>query len=382
VLLSDLGAEVIKIESTKPDAMDFNRSIGRKIETDSGEQVVSPYFSYFNRNKKSVVLDLKKREGVMVLKDLVKISDVFLENFSSGVMERLGLSYEELRKINPELIYCSISGYGRSGPKRDAKGFDVIIQAESGIMSVNGPPNHPSFVNFSITDYLAGLNATVSILAALRYLEKGEGGQYIDISLLDSAIGVLDCAVEYYTYLQDGGRHGLLLAGGRAAYGKFACKNGEVAIAAGLSDGLWRRFCSLIRKEEYIGDPRTRSVQARNSNIEFVNQIVDNWTRERLSQEVVQACDAAGIPVSQVNNIRQVLNHPQLRSREMFVKVFHPILKREVETVGSALRMSKTPGRVQSRYPELGEHTEQVLRSLLNMTTQEVTLLRTAGVLQ
>jgi crotonobetainyl-CoA:carnitine CoA-transferase CaiB-like acyl-CoA transferase len=383
MLLSDLGAECIKIESTLRGVGDYQRR-----DTPEGK-IPSTMFTYFHRNKKSIVVNLKTEKGIEIVKDLVKTADVFLENFSPGAMDRLGLGYEALKEVNPKIIYASISGFGHTGPDKAQRGFDILAQARSGLMQMSGilaGSKEPVRAGSSFGDYFAGLHGAIAILAALRHKEQTGIGQRIDIALLDSLLSVLDDAVvmppppdalELYAHSTSMGRTRL------KGYGINKCKDGYI-VSGILTEANWANFWRAIERNDLLTDPRTQGRAAREQNVDFINSLMQEWLLSKNAKDAVKALVDARVPAAVVNTMNMVPDDPQIRARDMLVKTYHGALKREVEQVGSALKLSETPTteRAKGRYPELGEHTDEVLEGILRFSKEEIAQLKEDKVLQ
>lgn len=350
-ILADMGAEVIKVE--QPGTGDNARD---NLPMKDGE---STYFMNFNRSKKGITLDLKKGKDIFL--KMVEKADVILENFRPGVMEKLGYSYEELRKINPGIIYASVSGFGQYGPYKNRAGYDPLAQAMSGIMSITGyPDGAPVRAGASIADILAGQNAAIGILAALHHREQTGEGQMIDISLIDSAIVSLSSVSQ--VYLTDHSkipeRRGNGYVAG-APGGAYKCLDGYVVFLA-LGEKAWLKLTSIMEKEDLREDERFKTNVDRVENYKVLDQIVDEWTANKKVDEVVQLLLNAGLPAGPILDMDQVYNDPHVREREMFTTIQHPIVG-EVEITNQGIKMSKTSPFVRRSSPLLGEHNLEVL---------------------
>ncbi|MDH3944468.1 MAG: CoA transferase [Anaerolineae bacterium] len=364
MLLGDYGAEVIKIEARERG--DDTRQWGPPwVEGESA------YFQSVNRNKKSLTLDLKSEAGREVLIDLVKESDVLIENFKVGTMKRLGLSYEELREVNPALIYCSISGYGQDGPYRDRPGYDFVIQAEGGIMSITGPAEgEPHKVGVAIVDITAGLFASSAILAALHHRERTGEGQYIDIALLDSQVAWLANVAQNYLASGEvpkryGNAHPNIVP-----YEVFPTLDGHVAVGIG-NDRQYECFCRVAGCEELWEDARFQSNPGRvEHRIELILELRKVFSQKG-SAEWLDLLKTEKIPSAPINSIDEVLNDPQVRSREMVQSVRHEKIG-EIKLVGPVAKLSKTPAKIQAAPPTLGEHNGHVLSDLLGYSKERI----------
>jgi len=372
MLLGDLGAEVIKVE--RPGTGDDTRAWGPPFA--GGE---SAYYVCANRNKKSITVNLKSPTGQHIIRRLAGVSDVLVENFKVGELAQLGLGYDQLAALNPQVVYCSITGYGQTGPDSDLPGYDFIIQGRGGVMSITGESRgEPMKVGVAIVDITAGLFAANAIQAALLARVRTGRGQAIDISLLDAQVAWLANVAS--NYLVSGQRPGRF---GNAhptivPYQSFRARDGFFCLAVG-NDGQWHKLCHLLGRPELADDPRFATnparVQHRGVLIPllqemFVTQDIDFWLRE---------IAAAGVPCGPVQTIDQVFADPQVVARDMLWTVPHPSAG-EIRLAGSPLKLSETPVSYQMHPPLLGEHTEEVLTSLLGYTSEEVTQLHGEGV--
>lgn len=352
MILGDLGAEVIKVESPQGDE---TRSWGPPFKNE-----VSAYYLCANRNKKSVTIDLKSEEGIYAVKELVKEADVIINNFKTGTMERFGLGYETLKEINPKLVFCSITGFGETGPYKDMPGYDFIIQAMSGLMSITGTEESgPQKLGIAIVDVITGLYAVIGIQAALIERSRSNEGQKIDLSLYDSAVSTLvNIGSNYLMSRVIPGRLGNAHAN-IVPYQTFVTKNGEMVIAVG-NDHQFARLCEIMGVPELAEDPKFKTNPDRVKNRSelipqlqtiFLTKETDYWKEQ---------CDANSIPCGPINNLEQVYNDPQLRARDMFIKAEHPTAG-EIEMIGSPLKLSRTPVTTRLHPPNKGEHNDEIL---------------------
>ena len=378
MLLADLGATVIKVES--PERGRERVSLGIKRTRDGVEERV-PAAQYRDRNKLGVTLELKTAAGVELFKDLVRRSDVVTENFSVGTMDRLGLGYDALKAVNPAIIYASVTAFGLNGPYAPQRGYDMLAQAISGYMSITGERGGPPMRSGqSISDYYAGMLCAFSIVSALHYRQRTGRGQRIDMALLDSLVIALDNLGERYTV---GGeiltRAGNVSFGGSAT-GIYPTIDGHVAVAAAASNAVWARFCTIIGRGDLATDPRFAAAAARRDRRDEIAGIIAAWTGTRTKTEVVSTLSAAGVPAAPVNNVAEMVADPQIHAREMFVEVEHPTYGR-LKTTGTPLKMSETPGRVRRLAPMPGEHNEDVFVGMLGRSKADLERWRADGVI-
>ena len=373
MLLSDYGAEVIKVE--QPGSGDGTRQWGPPWVNKE-----SAYFLSVNRNKKSITLNLKSEEGQKILKELVLSADVLIENFKRGTMERLGLDYESLAQENRKLIYCSITGYGQTGPYKDRAGYDFMIQAQGGIMSINGPVDgDPHKVGVAIVDVTAGLFASNAILAALHHRQNTGEGQYIDVALLDSQVGWLaNVAQNYFATGQAPQRFGNAHAN-IVPYETMPTADQPIAVAVG-ADGQYKKLCTVADRLDLWADERFQTNAGRVMHrIELVAKLQEMF-QKRPSHEWIDLLVAAKIPVAPINDIPTILADPQVAAREMVQEVEHETAG-TIQLLGPVAKLSKTPAKIESAPPTLGHHTEEVLANILGYSSEQIDSLRAKKVI-
>ena len=371
MLLGDLGAEVIKIE--QPGTGDESRNFG-PFKND-----FSLYFMSVNRGKKSLTLNLKSPRGIELFLELVKGSDILVENFRPGTMQKLGLDYESLKSHCPSLIYAACSGFGQTGPDANRGAYDMIIQGLGGIISITGEPGRPPVrVGTSISDLTAAMFTTIGILSALHHRHLTGEGQFVDVAMLDGMVAILENAVVRYMLTGDipqplGARHPAI-----TPFEAFESADGHVIIAIG-NDGLWAKFCEHVNRPDLITDERFRTNALRTTNHAELFPILSELMRQRTTAEWMQALDAIGVPCGPINTIDKVVTHPQVLSREMISIVEHEVTG-SVQIPGLPIKLSKTPGQVDTPAPILGEHTDEILTELLGIEVTEVERLKRDGV--
>ena len=378
-LLADLGAEVVKIE--RPGTGDETRGWGPPWLTTPGgaETPESAYFACANRGKKSVTVDLARPEGQAIVRRLAERSDVLLENFKVGTLSRFGLGWEDLSALNPRLVYCSITGFGQWGPYKDRPGYDFMVQAMGGLMSVTGEADgEPMKAGVAMTDILTGMYAATAVLAALAHRERSGVGQRVDLALLDVQVAALANLAESYLVT---GRVPARLGNAHASivpYQAFATRDGHVVVAVG-NDGQFARLCELAGRAELAADPRFATNAARVENRAALVPILQALLAGRPTQDWVSALEVADVPCGPINDLGQVFADPQVRARGLRVEVPHP-LAGTVPVVASPMRLSEAPVR-HGTPPLLGEHTREVLGDVLGMGESEIEALRRDGVI-
>ncbi|MFC4247422.1 CaiB/BaiF CoA transferase family protein [Natribaculum luteum] len=373
--LGDLGAEVIKVE--RPDGGDQTRAWHPPTYGDSDE---SAYYVSVNRNKRSMTLDLSTDEGREVFRQLAAEADVLVENFRVGKMEEWRLDFETLSADNPGLIYCSLSGYGEWGPHSDRPAYDIIMQAEGGLMSITGEEDGPPVrVGVAIADIGAGMYATQAILSALLYRELGDGtGQKIDVSLLDGQVAWMSYMASYYFATGDppgrmGSKHPTI-----APYQAVPTADGYVVVAV-ASEHIWPQFCAALEREDLVDDDRFATNADRVENRAELDAILESELSDRSTADVLERFDAHDVPASDVKDMEDVFENPQVRARGMHETVEHPSAG-AIEMAGSPMHFSHTTTTVDQHPPELGEHTHEILAEV-GYTEAEIGELENDGVI-
>ena len=368
VLLADLGADVIKVE--EPGKGDPFRGWGEKLYASN--------FRSLNRNKKSLTLDIRKEQGRDALLMLLDKADVFIENFRPGTMEKRDLGYEQIQKRNPKIVYCSISGFGRTGPYRDLPGYDTVGQAMSGLLSLLTDPGEPKGMGISFSDHLTGMFACYGILAALMNRTISGAGQHVETSLLRSSVAFI--AENAARFFEDG-----VVA--RRAHrthhaGVFAFEDRSAkAFVLHLSspDKFWHGLFEVVGKQEWASDPRFRNRKSRIENYEFLSTALKEIFRQGDRDDWLQRLRAKDVPCAPLNTLDEVFQDPQVRAYGFPVQVEHPQMGK-VQMVGSAIELSRTPPEIKTAPPMLGEHTDQILGEL-GFDPDAIRRLREAGVL-
>jgi crotonobetainyl-CoA:carnitine CoA-transferase CaiB-like acyl-CoA transferase len=383
-ILADLGAEVIKIE--RPGSGDDTRGWGPPyLKDEEGRDTrEAAYFLAANRNKKSVTVNVSTPEGQEVIRQLAAQSDVFIENYKVGDMARYHLSYDDLKKINPRLIYCSITGFGQDGPLSGLAGYDFIIQGMGGLMSITGerddlPGGGPQKLGVAFADLMTGVYSAIAILAAIAYRHTSGEGQYIDMALLDVQVATMaNMNMNYLTSGKIPKRQGNAHAN-IVPYQVFRCKDGYMVLAVG-NDSQFVKFCEIIGRPELAQDERFIKNADRVRNRETLIPILQARLIERNVEEWVGPLESSGVPAGPINNIAQTFEHPQVKHRKMKIELPHP-LSGVVPLVANPIRFSKTPVSYRAAPPMLGQHTQDVLSTLAGMSEAEIQALSDKGVI-
>ncbi len=371
MLLADMGARVIKIE--QPGRGDDTRAWGPPFVGDE-----SAYFLSINRNKESLTLDLKNADGRGILERLLDRADVLVENFRPGTLERLGFGYETVSKRWPRVIYCSISGFGQTGPRRDQPGYDAVIQAEAGLMSITGEADGPPLrLGVAIADIVTGMFAAQGVTLALLARARTGAGQHVDVGMLDATAALLTYqAANYFATGRAperlGNRHPTIVP-----YETFAASDGDFVLAVG-NDELWKRFCRVADLEEVAADPRFVTNRARAQHYQELRRLLVKTLLTRSKADWIAALNAEGVPCGAVRDVAETLSDPQIVARNMIEAVEHATLG-EVQTLGIPIKLSSTPGAVRTAPPTLGQHTDQILQNEIGLSDAEIATLRAAG---
>lgn len=380
--LADLGAEVVKVE--RPGAGDDTRQWGPPfLPGPDGEATAeSAYFLAANRGKKSITLDISGDRGREVARALAARSDVLIENFKVGGLARRGLDYASLRPLNPGLVYCSITGFGQTGPYAARGGYDFMIQAMGGLMSLTGerddrPGGGPQKAGLAVSDLFCGMYATVAILAALAHRDRTGEGQHIDLALLDSTVAMLSTmASNYFATGAAPGRMGNAHPN-VAPYQLYPTADGHIVVAVG-NDGQFARLCAAVGRPELADDPRFAGNAARLAHRDALNAALEAALAARPGADWLALLAERGVPAAPVNDVAQAFADPQVRHRGVKVELPHASGAAAAHA-GSPLRLSRTPVRYTASAPTLGQHTDEVLREVLGLPPGEIAALRAAG---
>jgi formyl-CoA transferase len=378
-VLADLGAEVIKVER-RGTGDDTRAWAPPYLKDEAGNDTSeAAYFLSCNRGKKSVTVDIATPEGQDIVRRLAQRSDVVLENYKVGDLDRYGLGYQRLRELNPGVVYCSITGFGQTGPWSHRAGYDFIVQGLCGLMSITGeredvPGGGPQKVGIAVTDVLTGLYAAVGVLAALAHRERTGEGQCVDMALLDVGVGIMSNMVLNYFASGEvpkrwGNAHPNIVP-----YQTFACSDGHLIVGAG-NDGQFRKLCEAAGQPELPQDPRFATNEARVNNRGALLTILDDIFKRDDRAGWVRRLEAVGVPCGPINDVAEVFENPQVKAREMKLELPHP-LAGKVPLVRNPIRLSGTPLEYETPPPTLGQHTDEVLSSILGASADELKRLR------
>ncbi len=372
MILSDLGATVVKVE--RPEGGDDSRSYT------PFQNGVSAYFMSINRGKRSITLNLKDPKAKDLLLPLIRKADILVENFKPGVMERFGLGYDEVSRINPKIIYASGSGYGHWGPYSQKPSYDIIIQGMSGMMSITGEDeDHPIKVGSSIADISTGMFMCIGILAALNRRSVSGKGEHVDLAMLDCMVALLENAVARYVTTGEipkpiGNNHPSI-----APFFTAETRDGKINIGVG-NEVLWKRFCGVIGQKELTEDPRFLTNKDRVKHWDQLRPLLEDQIRIKSSKEWLGVFEQAGIPAGPIQNMAQVVQDPQIVARDMMVELIHPTAG-NFTVPGSPLKFRNHPAKVEQPAPDLGQHTEEIYQQLCGCSLDEIQTLRAQGVI-
>ena len=382
--LADLGADVIKIE--RPGAGDDTRAWGPPYakDFDGNDTTEAAYYLAANRGKRSVTVDIASSEGQALVRELAAHADVVLENFKVGHLARYGLDYLSLKAIKPDLVYCSVTGFGQDGPYAHRAGYDFLIQGMGGFMSITGerddlPGGGPQKAGVAIVDLMTGMYATVAVLAALTHRDRTGEGQHIDMALLDVQVAMLaNMASNYHTSGKPPARWGNAHAN-IVPYQTFACADGHIIVATG-NDGQYRKFVDAGGCGELASDPRFATNPLRVQNRAALVPLLEQMVKRRTKGEWIASLEAVGVPCGPINDIGEVFANPQVIARGIAIDVPHPSAGK-VTLVRSPMKLSGTPVSTGKPPPLLGQHTDEVLREVLGRSDDDIAALRAKGVL-
>ena len=380
-LLGDLGAEIIKVE--RPGSGDDTRGFAPPFLKDENDEEtdLSAYYCGANRNKKSITINLSEKDGQGLVKKMLKDCDILVENFKTGTLKKYGLSYDDLKEEFPRLIFCSITGFGQTGPYALRPGYDGLIQAMGGVMGLTGDPDgEPMKVGVPIGDLMAGMFASVGILAAVKHQVETGKGQFIDIGMLDTHVAWL--ANQGMNYLSTdknpqrlGNQHPNIVP-----YQVMPTSDGYIVLSIG-NDPTFERFCKLANEENLLEDERFKTNASRVSNREYVTEVLNNVTKKRDSETWLKDLEKAKIGCGPINNLSEVFKDPHVLSREMIIEIKHSKTgKKPLKLIANPIKMTETPVSYRHPPPLLGEHTDEILTQHLKLSVEDIKNLKDKGI--
>ena len=380
-ILGDLGANIIKVE--RPITGDDSRNLGPPyLDSNAKDPKESAYYLSVNRNKHSVTIDLTKKKGQVLAKKIIKKCDVLVENFRAGNLKQYGLDYESIKKINPKIIYCSITGFGQNGPYASRGGYDYLVQAMGGIMSITGEKKGlPTKIGVGVSDIITGLYATISILSALRFRDQTSLGQHLDISLLDSQVSWLSYVAQSYLISGNipdriGNDHPSIVP-----YQTVKAKDGLMVLAI-ANDRQFKNFCEFSGLYDLCENSKFKSNSSRVKNRKELNKIIGKTILKKTITEWVQGLTKINVPCGPINNIKQVFDDPQVKSRKMKINMKHKKSKTgKINIVGSPMNFSVSKIRYKKTPPTLGEDTKKFLNTFLKISIPEIKKLKDEGII-
>ena len=375
-VLGDLGANIIKVE--RPKSGDDSRNLGPPyLDSNLENPQESAYYLSVNRNKNSVTIDLTSKEGQILAKKLIKKCDVVVENFRAGNLKQYGLDYKSLKKLKPNLIYCSITGFGQTGPYSSRGGYDYLVQALGGIMSITGlEKGDPTKIGVGVSDIITGLYSTIAILSALRFRDTTSKGQHIDISLLDSQVSWLSYVAQSYLTskkipIRLGNEHPSIVP-----YQTMKAKDGLMVLAI-ANDNQFKKFCIFAKLTDLYLDKKFKTNSSRVNNRVELNIILEKVLKKKTIKEWVNGLIKLNVPCGPINNIKQVFDDPQVKSRKMKISMSHKKMKnKKINLVGSPLNFSESPVKYKKTPPTLGEDTDKILKEFLKLNSSDLKRLK------
>jgi crotonobetainyl-CoA:carnitine CoA-transferase CaiB-like acyl-CoA transferase len=381
-ILGDLGADIIKIE--KPGSGDDTRLWGPPFLKDKNgvDSTESAYYLSANRNKKSLAVDISTKDGQALIHKLLEQSDVLIENFKTGGLHKYGLSYAQLKVKYPRLVYCSITGFGQTGPMAHEPGYDFIAQGMGGLMASTGEPQGtPMKAGVALSDIMTGLNAAIGILAALRHRDETGQGQHVDVALLDCTVSAMSNLAQYYLTADKpaarfGNAHSTIVP-----YQTFKTQDGHMIVAVG-NNKQFVHFAEVLGHAEWAQDPRFAKNQERVVNREALIPLIEKIVSQKPTQHWLDTLHKVGVPCGPVNTMDQVFAMNQIQAREMQITMDHAISAQPIKLVGSPIKLSATPASYEHAPPVLGQHTQDILKNKLGLQEAEIERLEKAGIIQ
>lgn len=369
MLLADLGADVIKVEA-----------VGRGDDTRNFLPIkdgVSGYYNYLNRNKRSITLNLKSEEGRKIVHELAEWADIVIENFSAGTADKLGIGYEDIKKVNPEVIYASLSGFGQYGPYKNKLAFDAVAQAMAGLTSVSGPPDKATKVTPALSDAITGIHMAFAIMVAAYYKNNTGKGQFVDVAMFDTVFSVLEGSVVMRTMMGVNPKRLGNASEIAVPYDVYPAKDGDIVIAC-ANDATFNRLAVLIGREDMLTDERYYTNPVRAKHRKDVDDAVANWTKEHTVADIEALFNENRVPVAPIKTMGDLVDDPHIAAREMLIEHEDPIIGK-VKYPGNPIKLKDTPPTYARRAPQLGEHTTEVLSTVLGYSQEAIDALKESG---
>ncbi len=369
MLLADLGAEVIKVE-----AMNVGDQTRNFAPIKDG---ISGYFNYLNRNKRSITLNLKSPEGrqaALDLLDLAKWADVVIENFSAGTIGKLGLGYEDIKKVNPNVVFASLSGFGQYGPYKERLAYDAVAQAMGGLTALSGPPEKSVKVTPAISDAITGIHMAFGVMTALFHKERTGQGQLVDVAMMDSVFSILEGSIVVRSLMGRNPKRMGNCSEIAVPYDVYPCKDGEICIAC-ASDSTFNKFAKVMKREDLITDPLYCTNPVRIENRDGIDLIIKEWCSTRTKAEITETCVAAKVPVAPIMTVDDLMTDPHVAAREMLIEMEDPDLGK-IKYAGNPIKLSETPAQFLLRAPRLGENTDEVLSKIIGYSEDKIAEMR------
>ena len=366
MLLADLGAEVIKVE-----AMNIGDQTRNFAPIKDG---ISGYFNYLNRNKKSITLNLKSEDGKQAALELAKWADVVIENFSAGTIGKLGLGYDDIKKVNPDVVFASLSGFGQYGPYKDRLAYDAVAQAMGGLTALSGPPEKSVKVTPAISDAITGIHMAFGVMTALFHKERTGRGQLVDVAMMDSVMSILEGSIVVKSLMGRNPKRMGNCSEIAVPYDVYPCKDGEICIAC-ASDSTFNKFAKVMNREDLITDPLYCTNPVRIENRDGIDSIIKEWCSTRTKAEITETCIAGKVPAAPIMTVEDLMNDPHVAAREMLIELEDPDLGM-IKYAGNPIKLSETPAQFLSRAPRLGENTDEVLSNIIGYSKDRIVKMR------